>query len=102
MYLFMYVRLFYARMVKVSMLEIRTCLGPSACMYAQVCVCIHVRTLLCNLLFCSIWDKFKKYFFFRYFSNIQALGSVSEQSRSVWLERSLGKTAAQNSGKEEF
>ena len=50
----------YARMVKVSMLEIRTCLGPSACMYAQVCVCIHVRTLLCNLLFCSIWDKFKK------------------------------------------
>ena len=29
------------------------------------------------------------------------MGYVSEQSRSVWLERSLGKTAAQNSGEEE-
>ena len=29
------------------------------------------------------------------------MGYASEQSRSVWLERSLGKTAAQNSGEEE-
>ena len=38
---------------------------------------------------------------FPFFLDVQAMGYVSEQSRSVWLERSLGKTAAQNSGEEE-